>query len=368
VNFKITGNPISKAKFTIGAVAYTGSAVKPSYSLTYPIVGNLTEGKDYTVTISNNIKKGKGTIIFKGIGRFKGTAKKTFNINPLGLSGNVTLVCGGSSSSAAIGKLGAYAYTKGGVKPETQLIYNGRVLREGTDYKVKYANNNAEGSADAAKAPTLTVTGTGNFGGSLTRTFTIQKSELSNTTVVVNDLVATGKAGSFKPSLTVIDSNGNKLAAGKDYDKKSIEYTYTSSVNVIRKTGNKIETIPVTDRTKVEANDIIPAGTELRATVYGKGLYDGYKEGHFRYVDVLLNKAAVKLNKTVYDFNITEDDLTVKLSGNDVPKGAYRITSIIQNTKNGTAKLTITGVGKVGDMYYGGSKTITIKLKARVIE
>ena len=51
-----------------------------------------------------------------------------------------------------------------------------------------------------------------------------------------------------------------------------------------------------------------------------------------------------------------------------MPKGAYRITSIVQNVQKGTAKVTITGVGKYGGKYYGGSKTVTFKITARKIE
>ncbi len=367
VTFKIKGNPISKAKAAIGKATYSGNAVKPSYSLTYQGIGGLVEGTDYTVTLSNNIKSGTGTITFKGIGRFTGTAKKTFKISPLGLAGKVTLSCDGNKSSASNAQLGTYTYTKGGVKPEVQLSYNGKTLREGTDYAVKYAKNNALGSA------TLTVTGKGNYGGNLTRTFTIQKSKLSNTTVNVTDIFASGKSGSFKPVLTLIDTNGATLSAGKDYDKKSVKYTYTSSLTVSRKVGKKNQNVSVTNGTVVDSKDIIPAGTVLRATVKGAGFYEGVAEGRFTYVNVLLNKATVKLKKSSYEYEgkkivLSEDDLTVKVGGADVPKGAYKITSIKQNLKKGTAKVTITGVGNYGGKYYGGSKTVTFKITARKIK
>ena len=61
--------------------SYTGKAIKPK-----PVVKcggvHLTKGTDYTVAYKNNTKIGKATVTVKGIGKYGGTKKATFRINP----------------------------------------------------------------------------------------------------------------------------------------------------------------------------------------------------------------------------------------------------------------------------------------------
>jgi hypothetical protein len=291
LTFKISGVALSKAKFSIGSVIYSGEAQKPTYALTYKANKNaknetLVEGTDYTVTVSNNIKKGKGTLTFTGAGRFTGTVKKSFKISPLNFdSGKVTVVCAGalsgaSSSSKQNADLGKFTYTKRGVKPQIVLTFNGEELALNSDYRVKYSNNNA---VNGKKTPTITITGKGNFTGKFTRTFTINEASLSNATVKASDMIASGKAG-CKTTIVAYDTNGEKLTAGKDYDKK-FEYTYAGAASIKRKQGKTISEVTVQAGDKVDVkNDIIPAGTQVRVTVYGKGCYGGSKTVTFKFI------------------------------------------------------------------------------------
>ena len=383
LTFKINGIALSKAMINIEDMTYTGTEQLPTYWLTYQAykkaqLQNLEEGTDYTVTSTIDVKKGRGTLTFKGIGRFTGTVKKTFKVKPLNFDSKlVAVVCessisSNSSSTAASADLGEFTYTKGGVKPEIKLVFEGKELTLNSDYKVKYSNNNA---VNGKKKPTITIKGAGNFKGTFTRTFTIKGSSLADTTVTASDILANGKAGTCKPVIEVFDTNGEKLTAGKDYDSKNIEYTYAGDATILRKEGKNTSEVSVTEGDPVIVKkDIIPAGTEIMVTTHGKGLYDASSSYScvFTYVDVTLNKATVKLNKSSYDYTgkkieISESDLTVKIGKTTVPKGAYRITSISQNTGKGTAKVTITGTGLYGGKYYGGTKTATFKITAKKI-
>lgn len=63
---------------------YNGKAKKPKVTVRYGDV-TLAEGRDYTVSYSNNIKVGTAAVIIKGLGNlYTGTAKKTFLIMPKG--------------------------------------------------------------------------------------------------------------------------------------------------------------------------------------------------------------------------------------------------------------------------------------------
>lgn len=82
VEFKILPKEITEANTTVvvSDMDYTGSQVRP-----VPEVACGTEplilDEDYVVTYGTNINVGKGFIIVEGIGNYKGTIKKWFNIN-----------------------------------------------------------------------------------------------------------------------------------------------------------------------------------------------------------------------------------------------------------------------------------------------
>ena len=76
----IETTPISGA--TISAIAdqtYTGSAIKPSFTVTDGDK-TLVEGTDYTVAFSNNIDEGTAAVVITGIGQYTGTKQTTFKI------------------------------------------------------------------------------------------------------------------------------------------------------------------------------------------------------------------------------------------------------------------------------------------------
>lgn len=376
VTFKMEGLSIAKAKFDIGTVTYDGTPKEPSYTVMYQAskkeaVETLVEGIDYTVSVTNNVKKGNGTIIFTGMGRFSDVAKKTFVIDAHNFSsGDVTVSCGNNSSSDLKCDLGTFKYTKNGVTPSVKLSYKGKALKLGQDYKVKYASNKAVGNAS------MTITGIGNYSGSFMRTFAITGASLSDATVTATDIQYSEKAGICKPKIVVYDSNGAVLVAGKDYDSKDLTYIYVANTIVKRKQGSTLMDVSVKSGTKVDLkNDIIPAGTEVRVVIKGKGLYGNNSTNYadFDFVNTLISKANVKLNKGSYDYSgnkieISESDLTVKVGNKVVPQGAYKIISIKGNNKVGTAQVTIAGVGKYGNEYYGGTKTVTFKITAKNIK
>ena len=65
------------------AQKYTGSAVKPSITLTYG-GKTLIEGEDYGLSFSNNVNLGTATVSINGLGNFTGFTTKTFQITEKG--------------------------------------------------------------------------------------------------------------------------------------------------------------------------------------------------------------------------------------------------------------------------------------------
>ena len=193
--FKITARSISSA--TIGSVAsktYTGSAIKPSLTITYNSK-TLTSGTDYSLSYKNNTNVGTATITITGKGNYSGTTTKTFKITQR------------SISSATVASISKQAYTGSAIKPSPKITYNGKTLTKGTDYTLSYKNNTKVGTA------TITITGKGNFKGTITKTFTIYK-KVTFTVSSISNKTYTGS--SIKPSVTV-KVGSKKLTKGTDY-------------------------------------------------------------------------------------------------------------------------------------------------------
>ena len=109
---KVTINQYDISKGTLGSVsdqAYTGSAVKPTPSVTVPIPSGktttLVNNTDYTYSYSNNTSVGTGTVTVTGKGNYKGTKSTTFKITPKSSSCTITSVPTLKYPSSATGSI-----------------------------------------------------------------------------------------------------------------------------------------------------------------------------------------------------------------------------------------------------------------------
>jgi hypothetical protein len=154
--FKITKASLNLAKIAnIATKTYTGTAIKPSVTLTYKNK-TLKQGSDYTLSYSNNINAGTATVTIKGKGNYTDTVKKTFKISKV------------SIKSVKVSSVGTQTYTGKAIKPTPKLTYKNKTLKKGSDYTLTYSNNKKVGTA------TLTITGKGNFTGTRKVTFKIK--------------------------------------------------------------------------------------------------------------------------------------------------------------------------------------------------
>lgn len=347
--FTVTGSKItaSMIKGFVASYEYTGNEITQEALE----VGTLVEGSDYTVTYKNNVNAGTATVTVAGINAYNGSVKKTFKITRASLN-TQGIEC--TLPSEAV-------YVKGGVKPEPAIrdSIRNRDLVAGKDFTLKYKNNTAvNDGSNLKKLPTVTITGNGNYSGTLTQNFTIVPGDLKNVTYSVVNVKYQKKPGICKPSITLKDTNGKKLAAGTDYNK-SVIYTYAADCTVLvknteeeRKSGDP-----------VGKTDIIPVGTEMKATFTGIKNYKGSLTVPFKYVTADLSTATVTLKGSqVFSHEaipLTPEDLTVKVSKKEIPVDNYTIIAVDTTIKKGYVTVTIEGVGE-----YGGTKTVSLKLKA----
>ena len=165
--FTINAKSITSSTVTLSSslYVYSGSAKTPTPTVKITLNGSsvtLTNGTDYTVTYSNNINAGTATVTITGTGNYKGTKTKTFTINP-------KTIAFGTATLAAT----SYTYSGSAIRPSVTLRVNGKTLTSGTDYTVSYSSNNAIGTA------AVTITGTGNYKGTITKSFTIKPAQVT---------------------------------------------------------------------------------------------------------------------------------------------------------------------------------------------
>lgn len=138
---------------------YNGSAYSPDVTATTYMGVELEPGTDFTVSYKNNTNAGTATVTVTGIGNYSGTVTKTFTIEKKALVDTNVKV--------------AYTETSyDGTAKKPVVTVSG--LKEGTDFTVSYKNNTNAGTA------TVTVTGIGNYSGTVTKSFEIIKSAADN--------------------------------------------------------------------------------------------------------------------------------------------------------------------------------------------
>ncbi len=197
---------VSAAIANINARVYDGTAYEPTIKVTANINGKnttLTEGIDYRVLYKDHIKAGTATVTIKGNGIYKGSISKTYTISPRPVK--KLKVITGSVAAAQTGadaaSLPVYVYD--GAK---RLSYN-------TDFTLT-------GYSAAGQTAQVTVTGKGNYTGSVT-------AKLSLYNVASDKLINPGNVGEIQPVSynagkavkpePVVTAGGARLVKNKDY-------------------------------------------------------------------------------------------------------------------------------------------------------
>lgn len=158
---------LEKAKISkISDYQYCGRAIEPEVTVT---LGKniLVRDKDYSVSYTDNLFAGKATVTVTGIGEYSGKKSSTFNITGIPIS--KTSIQGINNSS----------FTGRNITPKPEVMFYGDKLNEGVDYYVTYKNNKNAGKAS------VIITGIGRYSGSVTKTFTINPIDLTQSADVI---------------------------------------------------------------------------------------------------------------------------------------------------------------------------------------
>lgn len=293
VTFKINAKPIKNAVITYNnSLTYNGSTLSPAVTVKY---GNATLKKntDYTVAYSNNVNAGTGTITITGKGIYGGSVKKTFTIKKLGIS------------ATAVSGTGNKVYTGSVIKPVPAVKVGGRTLKNGTDFTVSYKNNTEPGTA------TLSVTGKGNYSGSVSKTFKITARAINDVEVTVPDTVFTGVQ--VRPDVVV--SYGNyQFINNSDYT-----LSFKDNVNI---------------------------GT-ASVVVTGKNHLSGSRTVTFPIEKADISSTEIAVKNATFTGSAVKSAVDVKLGNVTLKEGTHYTLSYKNNVNAGTAQVTISGKGSL---------------------
>ena len=349
VTFKINAKPIKNAVITYNnSLTYNGSTLSPAVTVKY---GNATLKKntDYTVAYSNNVNAGTGTITITGKGIYGGSVKKTFTIKKLGIS------------ATAVSGTGNKVYTGSVIKPVPAVKVGGRTLKNGTDFTVSYKNNTEPGTA------TLSVTGKGNYSGSVSKTFKITATVFTGVQVRPDVVVSYGNYQfinnsdytlSFKDNVNI--GTASVVVTGKNHLSGSRTVTFPIEKADISSTEIAVKNATFTGSAVKSAVDVrlgnvtlkegthytlsyknnVNAGT-AQVTVSGKGSLEGAVTKNFTISKADISKASISASGTY-----APDDVKI---GINAKFGNYTLKSsdysFAAPTAAGEQTLTISGNG-----------------------
>ncbi len=174
-----------------GDTTYTGSEIRPSVTL-YDTARRVNlSSSDYNVSYSNNTNAGTATITVTGTGNYTGTKTKTFKINPKDIT------------NAIVTGLSTKTYTGSEITQSPTIEDPDRnATITSNNYTITYSNNTNAGTA------TMTITGTNNYTGTKSVTFTINRKSIVGCSV--GDIGSVLYDGSAKtPGVVVTDLDRN---------------------------------------------------------------------------------------------------------------------------------------------------------------
>lgn len=322
-SYTITEHDIAAEDIILAEIpnqAYTGNPVIPELKITlgeYP----LQKGRDYNLSITDNVEFGTATAMITGINGFGGERETTF------------VIAKGVDLAEVEGLAASYPYTGAPYDVSALGITSvkvGTIELSASDYSLAFAEG-SDGMSIGTQ--TLVLTGQDEYGGQKELTITIAPKDIADA-----DVIMTGFADSlpYAENLTQdITLTWGDITLVKDTD-----YTVTCSPSA----QSGIYTM----------------------TVAGTGNYTGSIKKDFVVEQTALGEAEISgVSSTItYTGNAITPEPVVTMGGVKLTKGEDYTVSYENNVNVGTAKLVVTGTGKS----FTGSKEYPFQISRRSIQ
>ena len=127
-------------------------------------------------------------------------------------------IIGTDIAGATIADVAAVTYNGSEYKPEPAVTYNSNALEKGVNFTYSYEDNVDAGTA------TITITGMGNFSGTKTKEFTINKANIAAANVSTPPSAISGLEYTGQAQTLVQDGTLNGIASGNDDVKFMYKY------------------------------------------------------------------------------------------------------------------------------------------------
>lgn len=199
--------PIFDADITVisSAFIYDGAEKQPAVVVRHN--NKILTSKDYDVTYTSNINAGTAKVTVTGRGTYWGNISKNFKINPKPISDAKLIITPDS-----------FSYD-GNEKTPSVTVKDGNITLSANDFGTAYTSNRNAGTG------TITVTGKGNYIGTVKGTFRIEPISIERATLTLSQTVFKYDGTKKTPSVTVTD--GNNVLPSNIYN-----VSYTSNINV----------------------------------------------------------------------------------------------------------------------------------------
>lgn len=206
------------------------------YTITYQANGGVNavnNPADYTVetkSLELSPAAGKKGYLFTGWYLDEGCQGNSVSVIEKGSYGDITLYAGWrderglwlkSDETDESDVIPHQMYTGKAVKPAVKVYYGNKPLEAGKDYTISYKNNVAanclETAAEQKKPPMVVVKGKGNYTGTITKEFVIERKDIADSDVQADDLAAAYNKGKLIKPVPTVKWNGKKLTNKKDF-------------------------------------------------------------------------------------------------------------------------------------------------------
>lgn len=239
-------------------------------------------------------------------------------------------------------------YTGKAQKPMVQVYYGEKLLTEKVDYTLSYKNNtnawikdderynqDRDSKGVYKKAPSIIITGKGNYSGKYTLVFNILPLDIKTDSFDAED-IALAYTGKLQKPVPKLLWNGKALKA-----KTAFTYTYPDDLTGFSKLGL------------------------YTMTLQGVGNYQGTREVKVQMTTgIMASKFAVeKILPCEYKGTACEPGLKVSYNKKPLIKDTDYSIAYLNNNAVGTATAVITGKGE-----YAGTKKVTFKISGKKIK
>lgn len=331
--------------------SYSGKMVDPAFNVCWYHNGVSTllkkgAGYDYTTTYSYDYIKGTGSVTIDFTGNFKGSITETFTI----YRGNVL-----SDFTVYVPTIADQTYTGSYIKPYISVYYGGAtattartLLTENVHYTLTYTSNIYPGTA------TVTITGKGQYAGTVTKSFKI-KYNLSNATVTTTPTSYAYDGIAKRPAVTV--KVGTRTVPASDYDVTYLNNTNvgTATVTVTAKKygdamGSKTAYFTITGKDGIITPEYATFSKKTtKSKPFAIRMITNTTDGTgYSYTSSDTSVATVAANGTVTVKGCGKAVITVTTTGNKAYNPATAtVTITVKPTKGIITSLTSTARGKL---------------------